>query len=427
MSMMNKNYKASSKNSFTACFTWTKNLFLITTLMSCAASQADTLSAASVHGLDTMAPAGHWAARVEVRTNSYDKWYDSSGNIRGLKSEFDGLNLNGSVFPPLALLGAGATLGTSSLRSKASLESTQVILAYGLDDNVTLGFIFPFIKTHNRVDFQVSGGNTGFNPVFNPALPMGPANFPFAPVGGPVTPVGTAGVKRLISDPAFGYGYAPVGDTSASGLSDPTAGVLWRYYKDDHSSALLGVGMRFGVANPGNPDSLTEIPIGDGSNDLRLRLEYFRDLGGDFDLHLLAEHFVQLADRVTLRVPQPGQLLATALSKERLRRDLGDYQEYDMELGHRWGNWRASATGHFYIKGQDKYTSDFGTNTSMLENNTNIRANQWRAGLSWSGINAWQAGDIPLPLIIKFEMQDTYSGYNFPRVRDYYLQLTSFY
>jgi hypothetical protein len=424
---MNKEYMHSATNVLTAGCAWGRSFLLITTLMLSVDAQADSLSAASGHALDTMAPVGHWAARVEIRSNSYDKWYDNSGNLQGLKSEFNGLDLNGLVFSPLTLFGAGATLGTSALRSKATLESTQVILAYGLQDDVTLGFIFPFIKTSNQVDFSVTGGNTGLNPAFNPAVPMGPANFPFAPVGGAVVPLGTAGVKKLISDPTFGYSYAPVGNSSTSGMSDPTAGILWRYFKDERSSALLGVGMRFGVAKGDNPDSLTEIPIGDGSNDLRLRLEYFRDLGHEFDLHLLAEHFEQLADHVTKRVPQPGQLLAAASSKERLRRDLGDYQEYDLELGHRWGNWRASGTGHMYIKGRDKYTSDLGTNTTMLENYTNIKAKQWRAGLSWSGISAWQAGDIPLPLIVKFEVQDTYGGYNFPKVRDYYLQLTSFF
>lgn len=42
--------------------------------------------------------------------------------------------------------------------------------------------------------------------------------------------------------------------------------------------------MRFGIVRGDNSDSLVDIPIGDGSNDLRLRLEYFRDLGHDFDL-----------------------------------------------------------------------------------------------------------------------------------------------
>lgn len=399
-------------------------------LMSCStlSIHAEPLSAPSAFALDTMAPVGHWAARAELRTNSYDQWFDNSGNARGLKSEYNGLNLDGAIFPPLALLGAGATLGTTTLRSKASLESAQIILGYGLQENLTLGFILPFVKTNNQIDFSVAGGNTGFNPLFNPNLAMSPTNFPFAPVGGGATaPVGTAGVKRLISDPVFGYGYAPVGNTQTSGLSDSTAGLLWRYHKDERSSAVAGVGMRFGIAKGNNPDSLTEIPIGDGSNSLRLRMEYFRDLGSEFDAHLLVENFTPLADHATMRVPQAGQLFASASSKEYLQRKLGSFQEYDIELGRRWGNWRASTTAHWYIKSSDKYISNIGTNTRALETNTNIRANQWRTGLSWSGINAWQAGQMPLPLIIKFEMQDTYGGYNFPKVRDYYLQVTSFY
>lgn len=374
-----------------------------------------------------MAPAGRWATRIELRVNSYDKWYDNNGNRQGFNAAFDGLDLDGTVFPALALLGSSATLGTSSLYTKAELEAAQIILAYGLGEDVTAGFILPFVKSRTHVDFSVAGGNTGFNPAFNPAQPMSPTNFPFAPVGGGVAPLGTAGVKQLISDPVFGYGYAPVADNETSGLTDSTAGILWRYFKDQQSSALLGVGMRFGIAKGDNPDSLADVPIGDGSNDIRLRLEYFRDLGNDFDLHLLAENFTQLADHADMRVPQSGQLLAPAGSKERLRRNLGDYQEYDIELGHRWGDWRASATGHLYTKAADRYTSDLGTDTSVLEVNTKVRADQWRASISWSGVNAWQQGKIAMPLIVKLEMQDTYGGRNFPKVRDFYLQVTRFF
>jgi hypothetical protein len=390
--------------------------------------QAETLPASSGHGLDAMAPAGRWAARVELRVNSYDRWYDSSGNEEKFNADYDGLDLNASVFPALALLGPGASLGTTSLYTKQDLQAAQIVLGYGLSEEVTLGFIFPFVKTSTKVDFSVAGGNVGFNPAFDPNQPIGPGNFPFAPVGGGATaPVGTAGVKQLLTDPVFGYGYAPVENSTSSGLSDPTVGVLWRFYKDPQSSLVIGTGIRFGTAKGDDPDSLVDIPIGDGTNDIRLRLEYFRDLGGDFDLHLLAENFTQLAHDVDMRVPQSGQLLAPASSKERLRRDPGDYQEYDLELGHHWGDWRVSATRHLYIRGKDSYRSDLGTDTSALEANTNVRADQWRAGVSWSGINAWRQGIVPLPMIVKLEMQETYGGYNFPKVRDFYLQVTSFF
>lgn len=389
---------------------------------------ADSLAASSGHALDAMAPAGRWAARFELRTNHYDQWYDNNGKRQKFNAAFDKLALDGTVFPALTLLGSGATLGTSALDTRADLQAMQLILARGLGEDLTAGFILPFVKTRTRVNFSVAGGNIGFNPAFDPNQPIGPANLPFAPVGGgATTPLGTAGVKQLLIDPVFGYGYAPIEDSETSGLSDSTAGILWRFHKDRHSSALLGAGIRFGVAAGDNPDSLVDIPIGDGSNDIRLRMEYFRTLSNGFDLHLLAENFTQLADRVDMRVPQSGQLLATANSKERLDRDLGDYQEYDIELGHHWGAWRTAATWHRYSKGMDHYRSDLGTNTSVLETNTDIRADQWRASISWSGINAWQQQQLPLPMIVKLEMQETYGGRNFPDVRDVYLQLTSFF
>lgn len=389
---------------------------------------ADSLPAASGHALDSMAPVGRWASRIELRVNSYDQWYDNDGKRRDLDTAFDGVKLDGAVFPALALLGSGATLGTSALDTRAELKSMQLILAHGLRDDLTAGIILPFVKTRTRVNFSVNGGNSGFNPAFDPSKPVGPANFPFAPVGaGATAPLGTTGVKQMLTNPLFGYGYAPVEESETSGLSDPTAGILWRFYKDQKSSALIGAGMRFGLAKGDNPDSLVDVPIGDGSNDIRLRLEYFRTLGSDFDVRLLAENFTQLADHVEMRVPQPGHLLATANSKERLRRDLGDYQEYDIELGRRWGDWRVAATWHLYTKDSNRYRSDRGTDTSALETNTNVRADQWRASISWSGINAWRQGSLAFPLIAKMEMQETYGGRNFPKVRDFYLQLTSFF
>lgn len=401
---------------------------LLTTLWATSAVQAELLPASSGHALDSMAPAGHWATRIELRSNSYDQWYDNSGKRQDLDAAFDGLELDGAVFPALGVLGSGATLGATAINTRAELKSLQLILAYGLHEDLTAGLILPFVKNRTRVDFSVAGGNTGFNPAFDPNQPIGPANFPFAPVGGgAAAPLGTAGVKQLLTDPLFGYGYDPIEESETSGLSDSTAGLLWRFYRDQQSSALLGAGVRFGIAAADNPDSLVDVPIGDGTNDLRLRLEYFRTLGHDFDLHLLAENFTQLADHVEMRIPQPGQLLASASSKARLRRDRGDYQEYDIELGRHWGNWRTAATWHLYTKAEDRYSSANGTDVSVLEHNTQVRADQWRVSLSWSGINAWRQSHLPMPLIVKLEMQETYGGRNFPDVRDFYLQLTSFF
>ena len=388
-------------------------------------AMAGGLPAATGFALDGMAPQGRWAARLTLLHNGYTQKFDDRGNTVDLDAGADGVALDANVLPALAPLGPGASLGTLSLDTHITTAYGELALGYGVTDNLTVGIILPAAKTRTKAAFSVNGGNVGFNPLFNPALPPGETNYPFAPVGGAVTPLGSAGVQQLLTDPAFGYAYKPLASTSASGLGDPTVGALWRFHQSGRDSAVLGFGVRFGLAEADDPDDLLDVPVSGGAPTLRARLEYFRDLGAGFDLHLLAEHLEQLPDERTLRVPAPGALLAPAASKETLNRDLGDYQEYDIEVGYRWGDWRTAATWHRFQKDADRYTAPSGADTSALSAHTVTVADQWRLGISWSGIAAWQAGKLPLPLIVKLEMQDAFDGRNFVKVRDLYLRITS--
>ncbi|MEE9351151.1 MAG: hypothetical protein V3U78_02730, partial [Thiotrichaceae bacterium] len=163
------------------------------------------------------------------------------------------------------------------------------------------------------------------------------------------------------------------------------------------------------------------------STDIRTRLEYYRDLGRGFDLKVQLEHDFQLEDSITTRVPQPGQLLAPLSSKENLDRNLGDYTEYDIGFGKTLGNWRIGAAWHRYEKDHDAYHSRIGTNTSILEANTDVFINQWQATLSWSGLDAWKSGKVPIPMVVQLNIQDTYRAKNFPDLSDVSLQLTGFF
>ncbi len=388
---------------------------------------ADGIPVSSGFGLDTMAPEGRWAARLETRTNRYETRFNDAGKREDMDAAFDRVNLDQSIFPALALLGPGTSLGTTHLDTRVENSFAILTLGYGITTDITIGAIIPYARSHTRAKFSVDGGNVGFNPAFDPSAPIGPGNFPFAPVGGAVIPMGTSGVRQLLSNPAFGYGYKPIQDARSSGLGDPTAGVLWRFHKTEKQSAILGLGLRFGIAMDDDPDNLLDVPPGDGSTDIRARFEYFRDIGAGFDFHLLADYNIQTADQVTMRVPVAGQLLASAASKEKLDRNLGDFFETDLELGYRWSDWRVSATWHRYQEQQDYYRSRRGTDTSALENDTWTRADQYRLSATWSGIQAWQQGKLPMPLIVKLEMQDTFGGNNFVGVRDFYLQITSFF
>ena len=144
--------------------------------------------------------------QLEVRANSYHNWFDEQGNSRPLGYEFNAVDLNGAVFPALALFGPGASLGSTALNTSVALQRTQFTLGYGVTDHLTLGAIILYGRSRTKVNFAVNGGNIGFNPLFNPGLPFGAGNFTFAPIGGcAAAPVGAYSVNNHSTKPIFGF------------------------------------------------------------------------------------------------------------------------------------------------------------------------------------------------------------------------------
>lgn len=321
----------------------------------------EMLPAALRHGLDGMAPQGRWAARLTLLGNAYDQRYDNAGRRVDLS-------------------------GVPGLETRVSTEYTELMFGYGVTEDLTVGAILPYTRSRTKVRF--------------------------AP-----------GAEASLQAMAAAMGYAPLRTSASSGFSDPTLGALWRFHKTVDDSALLGLGVRFGIAPDDDPRNLLDVPPGDGSTDLRARLEYFRDLGSGFDLRWLAEYQAQLPDEVTLR----WNNTPSSVIEEKLKRDLGNYWEYDVELGKSIGDWRVAATWHRYREHPDRYTSRSGADTRALSANTDTLADQYRIGVTWSGVNAWRARKLPMPLIVKLELQDAFDGRNFVDVRDVYLRVSSFF
>lgn len=400
---------------------------LCTLLISGLAMAEDETNESAKHALALIAPEGRWVVQVEVRKTSFDKRFNQLKQKESLGASFDNIDLNNNIFPMLALLGPSASLGTTALNADVVSHRTRITLGYGLTEDISIGTILEYASSRSSVNFSATGGNVGFNPLFNANATIGPTNFPFAPAGGAINPVDTEGVQNILTSPTFGYAYNRIASVTTSGAGDPVFGGLWRVYKDDEQSIVIGAAYRAGIAKAENPDDLFDVVVADGSNDVFMQLEYFRYLGSGFDLHLKTVRTWQFEDTQTMRVPTLGQVLATLASKEELKRNLGDYWEHDIELGKVMGNWRFSTTWHRYDKSADSYVSKTGSNTAALTTNTDIFADQWRVSVSWSGIDAWQHGDMPLPLIVRLEVQDTYRGKNMPKAFDTYLLATTFF
>jgi len=414
-----------------------KRTLILSTLLLTIASYSGNLYAeetntdittASRHALAPIAPKGRWIVQLEARHVSYNSMYDNAGNNKPLGSEYNAIALDAAVFPLLALFPTGFSLGTSSLSAEVAVQRGQITLGYGVTDDLTLGVISNFGQHRNSVNFSVSGGNIGWNPAYNPLAPLGPANSPFAPVGaGALQPMTASDINTILSDPAFGYAYKPIQSTTVKGMGTLLVGGLWRFYSGGHGSLVAGLGVRKSFAAENDPDNLFDVPLDDGSTDIIVQIEYYRQIASIFDLRMMVKRTFQLADTLTSRVAGQGQVLALASSKELLDRNMGDFWEYDIEAGISYESWRLSATWHRYLKKADHYHSARGQDVSSLMANTAIRADQWRAAISWSGVDAWLNKELSIPLIVKLEMQDTARGRNMGDLRDYYLVMTTFF
>ncbi len=384
-----------------------------------AAPGALQVPAALKHGIVLLSPKHVWSLRVEPKHISADRWFDQAGRAHALAYQADGLKVDASMLSALAPLGAGATLGTTEVSQRVAMQGAVVTYGYGLSADLSLGGYFSYGKSESKISLGMSGGTVGWNPAFNASQPTSQTNYPFAPVGaGASEPLGVAGFERLLTDPVFGYAYDSIQSEEHSGLGELVFGFVWRFHHTDDQGLVLSGGWRQGVADEDRADDLFDVPLDDGSDDLMMQLEWYRELGYGLDARLLGKRTVQTTDTRTMRVANTG-LLAPVSAREELKRDLSDQWDYEAELGYSWStDWRTGILWRRWQKEVDVYVSRVGTDTSAMSEHTNREANQWRLSLSWSGMSAYLAGVIPMPVIVRLEVQDTYQARNAADMRE---------
>lgn len=405
-----------------------KKIFMVLILSQYSFCIENELSSSNKHALSPLAPQGHWAVRFEAKTKTTNFSYDNNGKKENLGSKYDNINLDENILPQLSMFGEGASLGTTSSSMEVDAQQFELTAGYGLTDNLTVGVIIPYRKYQRKLNFSVANGNLGINPRFDGSLPLSAANSPYLPTSiEGINPMTTVDIQNILTSEDYGFAYKPLQSTNNSGFADPTVGLLWKAYGTSNDALILGAGYRFGIAKEDDHNNLLNTDVGDGNSGIRLRMEYFRNLTNGFDLYSKIEYGIEFEDKVTKRVPKQGEFLVPKSRTERLKRDLGDYRIYDLGLGKSWSDYRVAAVWHRSDKDSDHYHSYKGTDISALEANTYAYANQWEASLSWSGVDAWSKGNLPLPLIVNLSYRDTYEAKNALAWNEVYLNVTSFF
>lgn len=368
-------------------------------------AHAQDLAAPGALGADIL-PKGRSAARLETRVSWAKEQFNDRGDRQALLSDYDGMNLNASVFPALAFFGPGASLGTTDLSARMTGRQTRFTVGYGVSDDVTVGFQVGYGEAVNKVNASVSGGN------IPPGLVV------------PGATSATQAVQTLLSNPAYGYNYKPIASSTWHSALDPLVGLRWRFDKGENHATVFAPTLRFGVAKQPDPNDLMQMVLGDGTDDILLGVLHTRKLAPRWDLLLSAQYTIQLADHVMARARGANELLVPSSRLERLKRDRTNPIELTAETGYGFGDWRLSARLEYARGGRDDYTSPTGQDVSGLEIGSDFHFLLGYLGVSWNGIPGYLRGEHRFPGIVSLVAATTLEAKNTAAPDTVYLTVT---
>jgi hypothetical protein len=333
-----------------------------------------------------------------------DTRFDSDGDREDVDSDFDGVTLDGSVFPPLGPL----NLGTTGIDFDYDHYETIIRYQYGLSDKMTIGIMIPFYDQSTNVNtltLDTASATAGIDTGTGLPAPMGPPNVRYATIDD---------IQAMLTAPVFGYEYERIESWSGNGLSDIEAGLRYQYLTSDDWDLAFTGGIRFPTGEVDDPDNLLDQEFGTGAYALMFYFNHDYKAVENLVLNATVGYEIVLPSDETLRVPADANLpLAPAAYKEKVDRDIGDL--LDLELS---GNYSLSdefSVGLLYnysTKGKDDVSGDQGLAYESLENETDKTSQQYILAVSYSTVKRFMETQSGVPFVATLEYRDRFAGSN---------------
>ena len=208
---------------------------------------------------------------------------------------------------------------------------------------------------------------------------------------GPVAaqaPLTASDMQTVLTNPLYGVSAKPLATSVTRGIGDIEVGLKLKLFDSFHGNdsaqfapkgfnwrQSFGGIYRFGTGTLPSPSDFTGLGTGDHQDDIEGRS--FTDLlfGRHLWLSLVGSYTVQMADQLTLRIPDsPTQVLLASYREQSVQRSLGDILE--IQVNPHWAiNDYLSFTGQYYYmhKAADAYSGRF-TVTDLAGNTATLDA-----------------------------------------------------
>lgn len=304
--------------------------------------------------------------------------------------------------------------GEYEAQGYANVKVNGAGLAWGITDRLTAYGSFPWYKAQVKLEVARTKGNnyqsvsrtieqTGNSSSSNIIAQMAPL---LPDINGGV-------VQGIVTNE---LNYEPLGDWQAEGMGDIEFGVLYRLTDWDSSGLAVSGGIVLPTGRQDNPNMLQDFAFGDGQTDL------FTEFGGGFRLNDTPWNFnsflrytYQFGHNRLMRIPDSEEAPygdQNTLFKEKL----GNMIDWRLEGSYDYSSWLRFSGGYAYNHiGMANYQSSYAEANRIHALETERTQNIIRAGVHFSTVPLYQAGDFALPFAANLGFQKIMSGMNTPK------------
>jgi hypothetical protein len=359
-----------------------------------------------------------------VETSKIESKYNNQhqNNSLSLKENFTSQkleNINSAIktyFAELKSISPDAyskfSLGEFTAKADAQIKVQGLGIARGMTDRLTLYGSLPFYHIKSNVSFnQTKRSNLAAVTAAVENVPTSSALSAF--VKQLTTQLPETNEALLQSLVVNYYGYHPLGKWEKEALGDAEIGMLYRLTDFKESGAAIAVGATLPTGDNDDPDSLQDVPTGDGQYDAFIEpaagISFF-DNSIAFDLKTRLTY--QFSSRKTFRTTLDPDIPLTKV-KESMIEKLGNKIDATASMTYNATSWLNINASYLYSEtGPSKYNAADLKIKKILERNT-LSSNHWqRIGMGVSTLELYKKKKVDIPFEVNLTAQKLVNAKN---------------
>lgn len=299
-------------------------------------------------------------------------------------------------------LGSQVHLGTLRVDTRPEVQYTAPVLAYGVSDHWTVGIGLPMVKYRNQIKLSQEGSNLDFY------------RQQFSSIADQLGDAANINLVAEAQKTLAAKGYKTIENRDESFMGDAQV-VVMHGFKLGNLAAMHSMAVTLPTGPAYDPDDLVAINTF-GRTALENSLAVALPLGSRVTMLPYTSLLLPIPDRVAMRVPKDDQdTLPDEDQKQFVTRTMGPTFTVGSEIELVAGRDVSLKAGYEALwKAEDRYTDGYGR-TDLLSQNTNSQAQRVKAQATYSTVNAFKKGLIPIPGMVTGEISDTVAGINIER------------